>query len=331
MHSSRTVNETCTRKIKPQDDPLSSTTIPGDRGVLIEMSGGEAGRVHCLKSEVLSLGRSKHCTLTYQDTTLSRTHARIRWVDGVYLLEDAGSMNGCFVNRSRRNQAFLEHGDRLRFGSGVRFQFQLVTQEEEAILVHMYAASIQDGLTGLVNRRALDDRLKAEFAHAVRHRRELHILLIDVDFFKKVNDTYGHLAGDEVLRQIAALLGVQVRAEDLVARYGGEEFAVVIRDVSVRRAAAMAERLRMEIEKRVFRFEQLSLRVTVSIGISSLSGLTERSSVPRLLGASDAALYQAKAGGRNRVEVAPSQRAPSARERSIDDQSQQECNLAITA
>jgi len=323
--------ETPTLAIKPKDDPLTRPIVPRDRGVLIEMSGGEAGRVHCLMDADFTLGRGRQCTLAFQDTTLSRTHARIRSVDGAYLLEDAGSLNGSFVNRSRETRAILAHGDRLQFGSGVRFQFQLVTKEEEAILVHMYAAAVKDGLTGLVNRRSLDDRLKAEFAHAVRRRRELSVLIIDVDHFKKVNDTHGHLAGDKVLRQIADLLVDLVRTEDFVARYGGEEFVIVTRDVPTEGAAELAERVRGSIEACAFRFERLTLGVTVSVGVSSLTDLIDKASVPRLLSAADAALYEAKAGGRNRVVIAAPQSAASASDRSMEDQSHRAPNLASTA
>ncbi|MFH1529939.1 MAG: GGDEF domain-containing protein [Pseudomonadota bacterium] len=332
MVHTQTDEETPTIGIKPTDDPLARPAVPRDRGILIEMSGGEAGRVHCLRDTVLTLGRGKQCTLAFQDTTLSRTHARIQAIEGAYLLEDTGSLNGCFVNRFRETRAILAHGDRLRFGSGVSFQFQLVTPEEEAVLVHMYAAAIQDGLTGLVNRRSLDDHLKAEFAFAVRRRRELNVLIVDVDHFKKVNDTHGHLAGDNVLRQIADLLRAQARTEDLVARYGGEEFVVVARDVPAADACSLAERLRCAIEAHPFRFEQLTLRVTVSVGVSCLSKLTEKASVPRLLAAADVALYEAKAGGRNRVVIAPPQSsATSARDRSMEDQSQRAPSLASTA
>lgn len=331
MNPTYTDYEAPTLSIKPTDDPLGRTAVPRDRGVLIEMSGGHAGRVHCVGDDPVTLGRGAQCSLTFKDTTLSRTHARIRRTEAGYLLEDAGSLNGCFVNRHRESRAMLSHGDRLRFGSGVRFQFQLVTPEEEAVLVHMYAAAVQDGLTGLVNRRALDDRLEAELAHALRHRRELCVLMIDVDHFKKVNDTHGHLAGDEVLRQIARLLGDQVRTEDVVARYGGEEFVVITRDVPVHGAAALAERLRAAVSRRRFHFEQLSLTVTISVGIASLSGLRTEQSAPRLLAAADIALYLAKEGGRNRVAMAPDQSAASARDRSRDDQSQQAPSRARTA
>ncbi len=331
MNSKHNDFDTPTRSIKPQDDPLGMTAVPRDRGVLIEMSGGEAGRVHCVGDAVVTLGRGAQCSLTFKDTTLSRTHARIRRTDGEYLLEDSGSLNGCFVNRHRETRVVLSHGDRLRFGSGVRFQFQLVTPEEEAVLVHMYAASVQDGLTGLVNRRALNDRLDAEIAHALRHRRELCLLMIDVDHFKRVNDTHGHLAGDEVLRQIADLLADQVRTEDVVARYGGEEFVVLTRDVPVHGAAALAERLRAAVAVRRFRFEQLSMRVTISVGISSLSGLLAERSAPRLLAAADVALYKAKSSGRNRVISAPPQSAPSARDLSSEDQSQRASSRDSTA
>jgi len=294
-----------TQSITPKKDSIGLTVIPRDRGILIQMSGAAAGSVHCLRGEVLTIGRGGQCSLSLEDTTLSRTHARIRRTDGMHILEDEGSLNGSYVNHHRVTRAVLRHGDRLRFGSGVRLQFQLVNPEEEAILVHMYEAAVKDGLTGLVNRRALDDRLKAEFAHAIRHRRELNVLIIDLDFFKKVNDTKGHLAGDEVLRQIAGLFGDQIRCEDLVARYGGEEFVVLARDIPMHGAMLLAERLRAAVENLEMRFDNTLLKVTVSIGVASLSHLPGKPSIETLLTAADKALYAAKSQGRNRVVTAP--------------------------
>lgn len=241
--------------------------------------------------------------MAFQDTTLSRMHARVRQeTDGQFVVEDLGSLNGSYVNSSRIESAQLEHGDRIRLGSGVRLQFQLVDSREEEVLVRMYQAATMDGLTGLTNRRALDERLQAELAYALRHKTELCALIVDIDFFKKVNDTHGHLAGDEVLRCVSALLDTAVRSEDLVGRYGGEEFVVIARSVSVRSAGFLAERLRKLVEDLTIEFEENTLQVTASFGVAGLSSLAGEPTVSALLAAADEALYRAKETGRNRVE-----------------------------
>ena len=287
--------------LTPRANVFALTVGRPDRGVLIEMSGAMAGRVHCLRSEEVSIGRGPECTLFFDDKTLSRKHATIRHTRGRHVLDDAGSLNGCFVNRERIVRRVLDHGDRLRFASGVRLQFQVVTENEEKVMVQLYEASVKDGLTGLYNRRCLDERLQAEVAHARRQDSPLFTLIVDIDHFKRVNDTFGHLAGDEVIRSIADLVKGQVRCEDLVARYGGEEFVLVVRNPTRESAGLLAERLRKAVEAMEVLFDDQSLKVTVSIGVSGLCTQDVGFSAVGLLADADQALYQAKDGGRNRV------------------------------
>ena len=274
------------------------------RGILIEMSGSTAGRVHLLADEETTIGRGSDCTIIFDDTTLSRTHARIRADGEEYLLTDCESLNGCYVNLARQQEASLRHGDRVQFGTGVRLQFQLVNQEEQRVLVRMFEAAVLDGLTGLTNRRALDERIVSEMAYAVRHEAELCAIMLDIDFFKKVNDTHGHLAGDEVIRTIAKLLQRGIRCEDLAARYGGEEFVVLTRGIPLGGAVNLAERLRVAIAERLIEHGDQQLSVTSSFGVASLSQISGEPTAAALLEAADRALYAAKTGGRNRVETA---------------------------
>lgn len=294
---------TPTNATRPID--LASLTTGGkDRGLIMEMSGADAGRVHSLRDAAMTVGRGADCTLVFADTTLSRVHSRIVASGDDWVLEDAGSLNGTYVNNSKVRRHVLEHGDRVRLGSGVRLLFQRVTAEEERVLVQLYEASVRDGLTGVFNRRHLADRLVAEIAYAVRHGTGVCVLMMDIDHFKRINDTHGHLAGDEMLRRLAGLVGEQVRREDILARYGGEEFVLVIRDVPLSAAQLLAERIRGAVERTEVRYEGQGLRMTLSIGVASLSSCGAESSPSSLLAHADAALYRAKDGGRNRVEVA---------------------------
>jgi diguanylate cyclase (GGDEF)-like protein len=161
----------------------------------------------------------------------------------------------------------------------------------------------RDPLTGLADRAALDDRLALETRRFHRFRRPVALLLLDLDHFKHVNDTHGHTAGDEVLRRLADLLWTNTREPDMVARYGGEEMVVVLPDAMLRQAADVAERIRAAIEGTVFEHEGTPLRVTVSVGVSACPECAED---PRdLVSSADAALYDAKRAGRNRVVAAP--------------------------
>jgi diguanylate cyclase (GGDEF)-like protein len=154
-----------------------------------------------------------------------------------------------------------------------------------------------DALTGLNNRRAFDEVLGHEFARAVRAHSPLAMLMVDVDHFKAYNDQYGHLAGDDALKAVAAAIKSQARAYDHVARYGGEEFAVVLPDAGPQEMQAVAERIRLAVKA----LTTLHRPVTVSVGAALCDGSTSPS---HLVDRADQALYQAKQDGRNRVHIA---------------------------
>jgi diguanylate cyclase (GGDEF)-like protein len=157
-----------------------------------------------------------------------------------------------------------------------------------------------DPLTRTLNRRALADRLAIEIDRARRYAADLAILLIDIDFFKRVNDSAGHLAGDEVLRQVATCIQTAVRTVDIVARYGGEEFVVILPETSPTGAVTFAERLRLGIEGHEFTAGGLVIRLTVSIGISTFPA-ADIASADDFFARADAAMYRAKQNGRNQV------------------------------
>jgi diguanylate cyclase (GGDEF)-like protein len=167
-----------------------------------------------------------------------------------------------------------------------------------------------DGLTGLVNRRRFNELLDQRLREAARYQRPLSLLLLDIDHFKKVNDTHGHPAGDAVLRGVAKLLHKSARETDVAARYGGEEMALILPETDARGALAIAERLRKLVEQARHPTEQGALKVTVSIGISTAGVNSQSAENPaELLEEADRALYRAKHGGRNRVEAARGQAA----------------------
>jgi len=288
---------------RPVDAIALQAALP-DRALLIEMSGASAGRVHVLDGTEFTIGRGTHCSLVFPDATLSRTHAVIVRDGNDFFLEDLKSTNGTFLNHRRVHRSRLRHGDAIRLGSGVRIQFQRVTREEEQVLVRLYESSVRDGLTGVFNRRHLEERLQAECAFAARHGTDLAVLLFDLDHFKQINDQHGHLAGDEVLRRVAEVVSGQIRREDVFARYGGEEFVLLVRNVPVRSALSLAQRLRARIEAMEVAFEGVALRITVSIGVASLQSCVPPVTPARLLARADEALYHAKESGRNRVAAA---------------------------
>jgi len=170
----------------------------------------------------------------------------------------------------------------------------------------------QDGLTNAYNRRYFDERLSHEINRCSRNKTDLVCLFIDVDFFKTVNDNYGHQVGDAVLIRLVTLMSDQVRSSDIVARYGGEEFAVILPETGLQVAHEVAERIRHNVEQQKLIFNDKTLSITVSIGMSSLSQIRHHSARDKtlpndvehlLLQKADEALYQAKQTGRNQVVI----------------------------
>lgn len=161
--------------------------------------------------------------------------------------------------------------------------------------------SIQDSLTGAFNRRHLSDRLKEEFERYQRHQRTISLIMIDIDHFKHINDTYGHQCGDEILRAVSRLLGTHLRKIDMLARYGGEEFCCVLPETEADSASQVAERMRMRVAENEFMYDDRPHKITISLGISQLRNDTV--DLDMLLREADDALYEAKRAGRNRVVI----------------------------
>lgn len=284
----------------------ASVHPPSDQAkvaVLTVQAGPEAGKVFPLeRDKPNTLGREEtECTIALADARLSRVHARIVAVNGEWMLTDQGSTNGTFVNDVRiEKHSQLADGDRILLGGSLRLRFVLVTEEESQALMRVYDAAVRDGLTGVLNRKALDQRLLGEIAFAVRHDAPLSIVMLDVDHFKRVNDTHGHPAGDAVLREIAARLTRALRIEDVLGRYGGEELLIVARGLALEQGAQLAERMRQLIDSSPVVFEGTSIPVSASFGVASLACCATRDA-SALLAVADARLYAAKHAGRNRV------------------------------
>ncbi len=284
----------------------ASVHPPSDQAkvaVLTVQAGPEAGKVFPLeRDKPNTLGREEvECTIALADARLSRVHARIVAVNGEWMLTDQGSTNGTFVNDVRiEKHSQLVDGDRILLGGSLSLRFALVTEEESQALMRVYDAAVRDGLTGVLNRKALDQRLLGEIAFAVRHDAPLSIVMLDVDHFKLVNDTHGHPAGDAVLREIAARLTRALRIEDVLGRYGGEELLIVARGLALEQGAQLAERMRALIDSSPVVFEGVSIPVSASFGVASLACCATRDA-PAVLAVADARLYAAKHAGRNRV------------------------------
>jgi two-component system cell cycle response regulator len=268
--------------------------------VHIYPTGPAMGCRYPLRDKPLMLGRGDDCDIRIPDNSVSRRHARIEPSADGYVVGDLGSTNGTFVNDTQlAAPAPLQDGDYLRVGNCL-YRYLTGGNIEAEYHEEIYRLTIQDGLTRIHNQRALTEFLDREVARSQRHHRPLSVLMFDIDKFKAINDTHGHLCGDFVLRELAGVVGGTVRKEDLFARYGGEEFCLVLVETGLPEACLAGERIRAAVEKHHFRFETTPIKLTISVGVATTSGDPEASPTG-LLRTADERLYQAKRTGRNRV------------------------------
>jgi diguanylate cyclase (GGDEF)-like protein len=268
--------------------------------VHIYPSGSSMGRRYPLGSLPLVAGRGEGCDIRIQDNSVSRRHAKIEPTLEGYTVVDLKSTNGTFVNdRQTSTPALLKDGDYVRVGNCI-YRYLAGGNIESEYHEEIYRLTIMDGLTQIFNHRYLMDFVERELARSLRHTRPLSVILMDIDKFKVVNDTHGHLCGDYVLREVSNRIRHTVRREDLFARYGGEEFAFCLVETQRHQAVEVAERVRQVIANEPFKFENNVLNVTISLGVATTEGGQELSP-QELMKLADEKLYAAKRAGRNRV------------------------------
>jgi diguanylate cyclase (GGDEF)-like protein len=266
---------------------------------VLQIYGGTLGRRYEFDKSRRDfvVGRDPDTDIMVDHAAISRRHARLFEKDGGIWVEDLGSTNGTQVNDAQIDgPRQLRNGDQLRFGGSI---FKFIEGGNVEALYHeeIYRLMITDGLTGVATQRAFLEFLDREMLRAKRHARPLSLVMLDIDHFKEVNDTHGHLAGDYVLRGVAATVGAEVRGDELFARYGGEEFAVVLPETVLEDAAQFCERVRAKVEQQTFIWKEQTLQVTISTGGTVTTADEDQAA---LVARADACLYEAKRSGRNR-------------------------------
>ena len=277
--------------------------VPAPRGssaYLVVISGPSFGEMHKLKSDRTVIGRGERTDVRIIDDGISREHVAVVRESGSLFLMDMGSTNGTFCNGTRCTRQELADGDKISIGSSTIMRFTLQDNIDEHFQKQLFESALRDGLTHTFNRRYFLDRLNGEMRFAVRHGKPMALLFIDIDHFKKINDTYGHQAGDAVLTGVARVMMTAIRAEDVLARYGGEEFAIICREIELAGAEALAKRLLVAVSGGRFEHNGQVIPVTVSIGAAVDRTLDHPQA---LIAAADEAMYAAKRTGRNRVCV----------------------------
>ncbi len=299
------------------------TLITAERGrvrpALQVVGGADFGTLYAFPEDrvMAVVGRSETCEFPLNDPSVSRRHARFTMNadDGKLkvFVEDLGSTNGTQVGYvAVKEPVVLQDGDKVWIGD-VELRFKLMDSDDirfQSGMQREMEAAQRDALTGLYSRRYITDRLPGLVEGHGRNRVALSIALLDIDRFKLVNDTFGHVQGDGVLYAVAEAVRSCIRGADLAVRYGGEEFCVILPGAPQRVAGRIGERIRVAVQDRDFsRSLEPGYQVTVSIGVATI-GRSE--GIKGWFERADRALYAAKAGGRNQVRMAMAPRDSSA-------------------
>jgi diguanylate cyclase (GGDEF)-like protein len=293
------------------DDTYESTlevTISRDMGTLIRvaaeqralllvLSGTRLGHRLVLGDAPIDIGRGSGAALILDADSVSRKHARIERFGGGHKIVDQGSTNGTYVNGQRIKEQILKDGDRIGIGKAL-LKYLAGGNIEGAYHEEVQRLMRFDPLTNIFNKRHFDESLRLSVFTAAGSAKPLSLIVFDLDHFKKVNDTYGHMAGDAVLcGATGAVQGVLGQSE-VFGRVGGEEFAVLCDGQGLREALGRAELIRQVVSRQPYAFEEKKLSATVSVGVAELAAGEEAEA---LFDRADAQLYAAKGAGRNRV------------------------------
>lgn len=256
------------------------------------------GKRFVLDRRRLRVGRGSDNDIMLEGDSVSRRHAFFERVGDHWVIVDDKSTNGTYVNDVQiEGRHELSTNDRIKVGPTI-LKYLSGADAEAKYHEEIYRMTIVDGLTQIHNKRYLYEALEREITRAKRHDRPLAVLMFDIDYFKRINDHYGHLAGDYVLRELADVVKLRIRRDEVFARYGGEEFVILLPETSLEGARALAESIREKVEEHEFTFQNERIAVTISIGCALL---VDDEGANDIIGRADGMLYEAKRSGRNRV------------------------------
>jgi diguanylate cyclase (GGDEF)-like protein len=268
---------------------------------LVIFIGKDSGKRHKLKPGIITIGRSPQADITIDDDCISRIHCATKWSDGTITIEDKGSRNGTYVDSHKIIHADLSPGVSLQLGHSVmKIEYKDKAEiEYEQSLTHRLST---DALTGIFNRQHFTSLALKEIAYARRHKQTVGIIIIDIENFKRVNETYGSAIGDLVLVQLADIICEKKRDEDLLGRYGGKKFIILQRgEVDKKSIHKQCERIRRAVERFKFCYADACVQITVSIGFHldrPGNGKVE-SLIDDLIDKAEQALYRVKEEGKN--------------------------------
>lgn len=267
--------------------------------VIYTKEPGLLGKRFVLDKPRIGIGRGADNAVVLEGDSVSRRHAHLERRGTAWYVVDDGSTNGTYLNEEQiSKEALLNNSDRIKVGPSI-LKFLSGADAEAKYHEEIYRMTIVDGLTQIHNKRYLFEALEREVIRGRRHERPLAMIMFDIDFFKRINDQYGHLAGDYVLRELAKVVQGRIRRDEIFARYGGEEFVIVLPETPLDGAVSLAENLRARVAEHNFIFQGERIPTTISIGCALLEESDKTAT--DLIQRADEKLYEAKRGGRNRV------------------------------
>lgn len=268
---------------------------------LMIISGANIGKLFNLNANEFIAGRLQDCQIWIEDTTISRKHFRIlRNSNNECTIIDLDSTNGTYINNKRVTSAVLKGGDKIQISKDTIILFDYFDESRRISEQRRYEMGVKDPVTNTYNKSYFLQRITEEFSFCQRQNLPLSVIMFDIDHFKLINDTYGHLAGDQCLQEVCELIAKVIRQDDVFCRYGGEEFVIIMRNTEGQAAVNLAERVRQKIETTPVFFDGQNIRVTVSSGVATAQNENYRDYMAFMADA-DRHLYRSKGSGRNRV------------------------------
>jgi diguanylate cyclase (GGDEF)-like protein len=281
------------------------------RPALVSLKGELLAVSIPLERDEVTLGRALEADVRVNDSRASRLHARITTArdphngEVSYKITDLGSTNGTLINGHLLTEAVLKEGDKIAIGDHL-FRFDMLDEIDHEFQQQIHRLLAHDELTGLLTSKSFFSELRRESARAEAESRPFCVLMMDLDHFKTVNDTYGHLVGSQTLEAIGGVIKKALRAGDVAARFGGEEFAAFLLDADYAQGLVAAGRVRLAVEQHQFQAarhdssdENPILRITISVGVAAFPD--DATDPIQLVELADSALYRAKRSGRNRI------------------------------
>ncbi len=258
-----------------------------DMGLMIPIEG------------TMSIGRNPESSISLDDELVSWEHCRVTNSNGIITLHDNNSRNSVFVDNLSVDDCVLNVGSNIQIGDTV-MKLELLSDQEVELRQSLYHRANFDLLTGCYNRHYFEEIAKQELSISRREHTSLKLVMIDIDYLKRINDTYGHLAGDCILHEVSGIIQDSIRTYDLLCRYGGDEFILLLRGaVSLGDTEKLCERIRTHIQDRNFEYRGITINLTISIG-ACFQDDTNELTLEDIIAKADKALYDSKRSGRNR-------------------------------